>query len=115
MRKHITHSLFLSLSVFFCFFPRHMAAFAFAKKQSDPQVFQPEFCLPGLAITVALISINLVDMSKLAEDQVGFAGENLTGRARCCLFTSIIIAFSGLFGAIWILVQTYAKFVACRT
>ncbi len=92
-----------------------MAAFAFAKKQSDPQVFQPEFCLPGLAITVALISINLVDMSKLAEDQVGFAGENLTGRARCCLFTSIIIAFSGLFGAIWILVQTYAKFVACRT
>ncbi len=48
----------------------------------------------------------MVDWSKLADGQIGFSGEDLTARARCFLFTGVLIAFSSFAFSIWVMIDS---------
>ena len=59
--------------------------------------------LPGILQTLALFMVNVINWSALTED--AFMDEGRGAKvAKCWIFTSFVFAFSGLIGAIWILV-----------
>ena len=58
--------------------------------------------LPGILQTLALFMVNVINWSALTED--AFMDEGRGAKVKCWIFTSFVFAFSGLIGAIWILV-----------
>ena len=58
--------------------------------------------LPGILQTLALFMVNVINWSALTED--AFMDEGRGAKVKCWIFTSFVFAFSGVIGAIWILV-----------
>eukprot|EP00455_Lapot_gusevi_P016203 TRINITY_DN1829_c0_g1_i3.p1 TRINITY_DN1829_c0_g1~~TRINITY_DN1829_c0_g1_i3.p1 ORF type:complete len:138 (-),score=20.73 TRINITY_DN1829_c0_g1_i3:72-485(-) len=84
-------------------------AFGYARYTDDPQPILFSFCIPGLVGTLSLIMLNIIDWSKVSDSGMGMGGDNIGARAKCFLFTSMMLGFSAIFAAIWILADVYAS------
>mmetsp|Transcript_9611 Transcript_9611/g.32588 ORF Transcript_9611/g.32588 Transcript_9611/m.32588 type:complete len:154 (+) Transcript_9611:43-504(+) len=62
------------------------------------------YWVPGLLQTLALIMVNVLNWGMLSEDG-GFGDESSVALAKCWVFVAFVVAFSGIIGAVWILIN----------
>lgn len=60
--------------------------------------------VPGLLQTLALVMVNVLNWGMLADD-AAFDTESSAAIAKCWVFSAFVVAFSGVIGAVWIMVN----------
>ena len=60
--------------------------------------------LAGILQTIGLIMVNVIDWSMLTEESM-MGDDGVASKVKAWVFVSFVFSFSGLIGAIWILVQ----------
>jgi len=60
--------------------------------------------VPGLLQTLSLVMVNVLNWGMLSDD-AAFDTENSAAIAKCWVFSAFVVAFSGVIGAVWIMVN----------
>lgn len=60
--------------------------------------------VPGLLQTLSLVMVNILNWGMLS-DESAFDGDNSAAMAKCWVFTAFVVAFSGVIGSVWIMVN----------
>eukprot|EP00744_Colponema_vietnamica_P010154 GILI01014382.1.p1 GENE.GILI01014382.1~~GILI01014382.1.p1 ORF type:complete len:159 (+),score=38.78 GILI01014382.1:61-537(+) len=84
-------------------------AHALASINHDPVSVTFVSYLPGIAMTIFLIAVNLMDWGSLSATEFTYIGDNVALKAKTYLFVSFLVAFSALFGAVFTLITKYAN------
>mmetsp|Transcript_1955 Transcript_1955/g.4190 ORF Transcript_1955/g.4190 Transcript_1955/m.4190 type:complete len:149 (-) Transcript_1955:254-700(-) len=61
--------------------------------------------IPGILQTIALFMVNVINWGLLTDDPFD---DSVSSRVKCWVFSSFMLAFSGLFGAIWVFIAAHA-------
>lgn len=64
--------------------------------------------MPGLLQTLSLVMVNVLNWGLLSEDS-SFDMDNSAALAKCWVFGAFVVAFSGIIGAVWILIDESSK------
>mgnify|MGYP006135283509 CR=1 FL=1 len=76
---------------------------AYAKTEYDYTV-NGAFWIPGILQTIGLLMVNIINWGMLTEES--FMGDDgVASKVKAWVFVSFVFSFSGLIGAVWILVQ----------
>eukprot|EP00307_Rebecca_sp_RCC1486_P001502 CAMPEP_0119414168 /NCGR_PEP_ID=MMETSP1335-20130426/6593_1 /TAXON_ID=259385 /ORGANISM="Chrysoculter rhomboideus, Strain RCC1486" /LENGTH=119 /DNA_ID=CAMNT_0007439027 /DNA_START=26 /DNA_END=382 /DNA_ORIENTATION=- len=75
---------------------------ATAAMTDDP--VKGEYWIPGLLQTIALVMVNVLNWGMLSDD-AAFDTDNTAAMAKCWVFFAFVVAFSGIIGAVWIMVE----------
>ncbi|KAG8459373.1 hypothetical protein KFE25_013009 [Diacronema lutheri] len=62
------------------------------------------YWVPGLLQTLSLVMVNVLNWGMLSDD-AAFDTENSAAIAKCWVFSAFVVAFSGVIGAVWIMVN----------
>lgn len=60
--------------------------------------------IPGVLQTIALVMVNVLNWGMLSDD-AAFDTDNSAAMAKCWVFFAFLVAFSGVIGAVWIMVE----------
>ena len=68
------------------------------------QAVNGAYWIPGILQTIGFFGVNLINWSLMTDESM-MDEEGVAGKVKAWVFVSFVFCFSGLIGAVWILVQ----------